>query len=474
MKRVAIIGGGLTGLTTAYYLQRLQTESGQPPLSITLIEARSHLGGKIETEYHDDFVIERGPDSFLERKQAAAELVTELGMEKELIRNETGQAYILKRGRLHPIPEGAVMGIPTRLAPFVTTSLISPLGKLRAAADLFLPPTSRDHDISVGQFFRRRLGDDVVTQVIEPLLSGIYAGDMNRLSLTATFPQFIEMEAQYRSLILGMKKTRPEAGRAKKKGQFLTLKKGLSSLVQALENSLRATCTLRTQTQVRHVVKTGQGYELTLRDGETLATDAVVMAVPHAVTQRLLGGSPYLDPLTKDIKPTTVATVALGYRKEDAPLQLEGTGFVVPRTEPTSITACTWTHKKWPHTTPANKALLRAYVGRSGNEEIVDLSDEEIVSLVREDIRAILSIDKEPLFYKVTRWRDSMPQYEVGHTAWLQTVRSHLYEHFPRLFVAGASYDGVGLPDCIESGKQAAENVFKQIARESKNHLLLG
>jgi oxygen-dependent protoporphyrinogen oxidase len=458
---VSIVGGGITGLSAAFYLQKLSREQALP-VDFTLIEASERLGGKIQTWRHEGFVIELGPDSFLERKASAVQLVADVGLKEELVRNNTGQAYIFHNNRLLPIPEGAVMGIPTRLMPFVHTQLISPLGKLRAAADLVLPGAAHRQDESVGHFFRRRLGDEVIENLIEPLLSGVYAGDIDKLSLLSTFPQFAQMEEKYRSLILAMKSTRPDSSRQEKpKGLFLTLRRGLESLVERIECLLPASAVVKNASVTRLHKREG-GYTLMLSSGQTVETDAVILAVPHAVTQEIVGAYADVPPLP-DAKPTTVATVAMAYPVEEVRLDLEGTGFVVPRKADTTITACTWTHRKWPHTTPEGKALLRCYIGKAGDEGIVHRSDEEILRTVLNDLQRIIRVGDNPDFFRITRWHQAMPQYIVGHQQWLKETTEKVNSTLPGVWLAGASYAGVGLPDCIDQGKKAVQDVFRYL-----------
>ncbi|MEW8986331.1 MAG: protoporphyrinogen oxidase, partial [Bacillus sp. (in: firmicutes)] len=242
-QRVVIIGGGITGLATAYYLQQ-QAIQQNLPFEVKLIEASHRLGGKMQTVVQDGYVIERGPDSFLERKHSAMRLAKEVGLDNKLVNNTAGQSFILANGRLYPMPGGSIMGIPTEVGPFITTHLFSVTGKMRAAADLIIPRSRGKEDQSLGHFFRRRLGDEVLENLIEPLLSGIYAGDIDQLSLQSTFPQFYQVEQKYRSLILGMRKSTPtkpkiSASSEKKKGQFLTVSTGLQSFVEAIEAKLQ-------------------------------------------------------------------------------------------------------------------------------------------------------------------------------------------------------------------------------------------
>ncbi|MBG9944286.1 protoporphyrinogen oxidase [Brevibacillus formosus] len=450
---ITIIGGGITGLAAAFYLQK-EIEAKGLPIRFQLLEEQGRLGGKIKTWRHEGFVIEQGPDSFLERKTSAAELAVDLGLANDLVRNSTGQAYIWHQDRLKAIPEGAVMGVPTKVMPFVTTDLISWPGKLRAALDLVLPASKGGGDISVGDFFRRRLGNEVIDNLIAPLLSGVYSGDLDNLSLLASFPQFAQMERQHRSLILAMKHSRPQAKtQGKPKGIFLTLKNGLQSFVEAIEKSLPEEV-ISKNTGVKELVKRPDGkYTLVLKNGETMETDTVLFTVPHAVAEPLF--RPYVQvPTLPQAKPHMVATIAMAFPESAIDLGMEGTGFIVPRNSGAKITACTWAHRKWPHTTPKNKALLRSFVGRAGEQSFMEQTDEEILEVVLRDLRKIMTIRAEPDFYNVSRLQNAIP-YVVGHQAWVQDVNNQLREKLPGVIVAGASYSGVGVPDCIDQGKKA-------------------
>ncbi|MBU9720710.1 MULTISPECIES: protoporphyrinogen oxidase [Bacillaceae] len=468
-KRVAIIGGGITGISAAFYLQR-EIENGLNA-EYVLYESSEKLGGKIQTEYRDGFVIELGPDSFLARKPSAAQLAKEVGIDGDLVRNSAGKSYILRDGTLYPMPGGAIFGIPTQWGPFLKTKLISPVGKIRAAGDLLRGRTSSDGgDQSLGSFFRRRLGNEVVDNLIDPLLSGIYAGDIDRISLQATFPHFQQIEAKYRSLIVGMKSSiakrqsgSPQGKKGgKSPGMFYSLKNGgLMSLVEAVESHL-GDCVKKNTKLISVKMDNSGSYLLEFEDGKTDTVDRVIFATPHHVTYEILKDHKAVSPLN-EIPSTSVATVVLAFEKEAIKKDIDGSGFVVASKKDYSITACTWTHKKWEHSTPEGYALLRGYVGRAGDEEIVYKSDEEIVEAVMKDLSKIMEIDGKPSFHIVKRWKKSMPQYEVGHLERLKQMYVDLHKELPNVHITGGAFKGIGIPDCINQGKETAEAVAKSL-----------
>ncbi|XUX07650.1 protoporphyrinogen oxidase [Sporosarcina sp. UB5] len=465
-KRVVIVGGGITGLSAAFYMQKTAREQNLP-IEVMLIEATNRLGGKIQTVRRDGFVVERGPDSFLIRKKSMDTFAKDLGLGGDLVRNATGQAYIHVNGQLQPIPGGSVMGIPTKVGPFLKSNLFSMAGKLRAAGDFVLPRSGIEGDQSLGHFFRRRFGTEIVDNLIEPLLSGVYAGDIDKMSLQSTFPQFYEVEKKHRSLILGMKKMTPKqvpqknGHGASQQGAFHSLRNGLESIVEAAEQHLEPG-TVRKGVRIVSIAKHGEQTSLELNTGETVVADSVIVTTGHMTASQLFAPYGLLEGL-KEIKTTSVATVALAFSAKNIVQDTEGTGFLVSRSSDFSITACTWVHRKWPTSTPEGKVLLRAFVGRVGEDAIVDLSDDEIERIVLEDLGKIITIKGKPDFTIITRFKEDRPQYRVGHRQRIDAARAELKEAFPNVKLAGASYDGVGLPDCINQGKAAVEEVIAEL-----------
>lgn len=463
---IVIIGGGITGLATAYYLQQ-EIERRHLPLRYTLVESSQRWGGKIDTFRKNGYVIERGPDSFLERKKYATQLCWDLGLKDELVNNKVGQAYIYHDHQLHPVPQGSVMGIPTNLESFLKSQLLSIEGKARGLEDLLLRPEMKQEDQSVGEFFRHRFGEEMVERIIEPLVTGVYGSSIDQLSLEATYPQYRELLLKYGSLIKAFSRMNNHATQSSK-GIFQTLKSGLLTMVEKMIQRLPADALIVNQ-ELKQLVKTAKGYRLIFNNGQRMVAQSVILTTPYLVTKRIL--YPYLDimPL-KQSAPTSVATIALAYAKKDLEIPFDGTGFIVPKRSSLHLTACTWVQKKWPHTTPEGKALLRCFVGRPGEDQIVDVSDEEIAEAVLNDLRQIkgIQIKKDPEFIVVRRMKKARPAYGVGHERWVKRVFQQMEKKLPQVYLAGSFYQGIGLPDCIKQGKEVTETIINSFTMKKK------
>ncbi|NEW05899.1 protoporphyrinogen oxidase [Paenibacillus sp. SYP-B3998] len=481
-KHIVVIGGGITGLTAAYELHKRFASIGQA-IQITLLEKSNKLGGAIQTLKRDGFVIEKGPDSFLARKPVVLNLSKELGLVNDLtgLSPTASKSSIYMNGKLHPMPAGLAMGIPTQIKPFVGTSLLSLSGKARASLDFLLPRKDKPGDESLGSLIERRLGKEVADRLVGPILAGIYAGDLNLLSTAATFPQLLDMEEKHRSLILGMLSSRSkqqtktpnsvgvELPPHLRSSMFLTYKGGLCTLVDHLNEELRRAGTLISLNSLVETISLQQeGYEIRLASGAQLTTDGIILSAPAEQASHVLqGASQRIFGALRQIPSVSVANVVMAFDQAQFKKPLQGSGFVVPRHEGLLITACTWTSVKWNHTAPKGKVLIRAYLGRWGDQTHLQLNDFELKQRVIKDLVRILGERVSPLFTEITRHTEAMSQYLVGHMERLRDIEEELHTLYPNLIIAGRSYRGVGIPDCIAQGKDAAERLFQQLHVES-------
>jgi oxygen-dependent protoporphyrinogen oxidase len=455
MSRVVVVGGGIAGLAAALRLERLR-----PGAEAVLIESRPRIGGTVLTERVDGFLIEGGPDSFLARKPRGIGLCEELGLMRRVIGRDArnGRTYVRLGTELRPLPEGLTGMIPTRLDALASSGILSPEGLDRFAREAELPAGPETGDESIAAFVTRRMGREAYERLVEPLMSGIYAGDGEQLSLAATFPNLRQLEREHGSVTRGLLAGRSASADAGP--PFVSLGGGMGDLVAALADRLVHTTivTGRTVVSVRRAAR-GTNYELDLADGETLAAQAVVLATPAHVTATLVAS---LDaPLAEahaGIPYASSAIATLAYRSEDLSRPLDGYGYVVPRIQDSDVLACTWTSSKWAERAPEGQSLLRVYLGRFGRRDVTVDSDEELLASARREIATTLLPRADPILARVHRWPRGMPQYVLGSLERLAAIERRLDEH-PGLAVAGAAYRGVGIPDCIASGEQAAERV---------------
>src|SRR5699024_3568825 len=461
MKKIAIVGGGITGLSAAFYLHKWSNEQGIP-LEIKLYEASNHHGGKVQTVKQAGFTMERGADSFLARKKPGMKLMEDLSLEDQLYRNKTGQSYVLVHNQLHKIPAGSYMGIPIQEGALLASEIMSEEGKARALAEVSQPKGPSVSDQSLGQFLRRRFGNELVDHLLAPLLSGIYSSNVDDMSLMTSFPHFYEYEQKYGSIIKGLREELPERrkGTGKKEGQFVSVQGGLTTVIEALEKELSSS--IQKDTAIQKIHQVNGAYTLYDNHENVYNEDGVILATPHRSVSSMFEQTEALTTLYT-IPVTSVANVVLVFNKEVIEKALDGTGFVVSRKSDVRITACTWTHEKWPAITSSDKALLRVYVGRPDDQEIVTYSDQEIIEIVRGDLQKVMNIEADPEYSMVTRWQHLMPQYTVGHKEKISQVNQAIASDFPGIFLAGASYNGVGLPDCIADGTKAAEAMLHYV-----------
>jgi oxygen-dependent protoporphyrinogen oxidase len=444
---IVIIGGGITGLAAAYEL----AARGVP---FQLFEASPRAGGLIRTDHVDGFTVEAGPDSMLAQKPAAIELCEAVGLGPRLITTTPPRtAFVLKKGRLHPLPSPSVLGIPTTWRGIAGYDLLPVLARARLAIEPLVPrPRRPGEDEAVGAFFRRRFGSASVGLIAEPLLGGIHAGDIESLSIASLFPRLLEAEARRGSVLRAFRQTH---GAIAADGLFRSLGAGMGDLVAAIERRLPPG-SIRCQSPVRDVSKDGPEWRVSA-DGAVVPARAVVIACPaHAAARVLAPLDQRVSELCAEVPYVSTASVALGWPRHAVKHPLAGSGFVVARAyNALRITACTWVSSKWSGRAPAGAVLLRAFAGGAHDPGAVELPDERLVDLVARELAGILGIEGPPLFSRVSRWHAAGAQHNVGQIARVAEIEARLARH-QGIFVAGSGFRSVGIPDCIADGREAA------------------
>ena len=480
--RIAVLGAGISGLSAAYRLNTLLKNAGNPGTKIDVWDKNSRVGGVLQTDHVDQYQIEQSADNFITTVPWGLDLCKELGLTDQLVQTnaEYRRTYVVRRGRLHLLPDGFLMLAPTKLWPMAVTPILSPLGKLRAGLELLIPSRKDDADESMAQFVRRRLGKEVFERLVEPLVSGVYAADMEKLSVLATLPRFREMEKQYGSLILAMQrqlKANRAAHLSEQSGarysMFVTLKKGLSFLCDTLTGRLPDGCVHLG----RPVVKMerfrldgtdARRWKLTDSAGRCEEYDAVICALPSHEAARLLGDA--LPELTKPLgriehQGTAIATFA--FHADQLKQEIRGMGFVVPTIERCPILAGSFSSLKYAHRAPAGRVLLRLFAGGARAPQMPDMDDERLVPLLLAELKKIVRIEGEPHLTMVSHWPRTMPQYHVGHLELVAEIEKQVAA-LPDFAIAGNAFHGVGIPNCSRSGQLAAEKILKQKS-ESKS-----
>lgn len=464
-----IVGGGIAGLAAAHRLVELSRDR-ELPLRFTLLEAGDRIGGVIGTERREDFLLELGPDSFISEKPWALALCRRLGLESELIgtRDEHRATFVVRDGRLEPLPEGFMLLAPTKLGPLLRSRIFSWPGKLRMALDLVLPRADQKDDESLGSFVRRRLGREALERVAQPLIGGIYTADPEQLSLAATMPRFLQMEKEHRSVIYAMwraARNRPQEAKNASGARwslFVTLRNGMQQFVDTLAPRL-SSGEVRRNSPVSALCQTDGHWTVVCEDGSALRAEGVVLATPAFQTAKIVRElNSQLAHLLAMITYSSAATVNLAYQRNQVPHPLNGFGFVVPYIERRVIIAGSFSSVKYAGRAPTDQVLLRAFVGGSLQSELFNLDDQAMEQAVRREFELLLGIRSAPLFCRIARYPDSMPQYFVGHLNLVDQIERHL-ACYPGLALAGNAYRGVGIADCVRSGEAAAESVLKSI-----------
>jgi oxygen-dependent protoporphyrinogen oxidase len=464
---VVIIGGGIAGLSAAWSLQTLADRQGDVP-DYTLLEAGDRWGGKIATERIDGFgatpfIVETGPDAFLTRKPWAYHLARELGLSETIIGTTPARhgTYVAWGGQLVPLPEGMPLLVPTRLGPFLRSPLFTLPGKLRVLLEPLVPPRRAPTDESVAAFVRRRLGGEMLDRLAEPLLGGIFNSDVDRQSLRATFPQFAALEDTHGSLLRGAharRATVPAATPALP--AFFSFPGGTQTLVDALVPKL--TGTLRLNAAVESITRAGERYRMVLASGASLTADVVIVATPAAVAGRLLRAvAPDTADALSAMRSSSIGTVSLAYRRADVAHPMNGHGIVIPRVARRRIDGVSWSSSKWSGRAPDGYALIRVFFGGPNSAETMTLDDAGVLAVVRDELCDLMGLTAEPVFHHFRRWQDAYPEYAVGHLERIARIEARLPD---TLILTGSAYRGIGVPDCIHQGEQAARSALKRVA----------
>lgn len=467
-RQIAVIGGGISGLAAAHRVHELA-----PAAAVTLFEASDRLGGVLQTERRDGWLIERSADMFTTREPWALDLCRRLGIADELIETDARyrRAFVVRRGRLMPVPEGFTLMSPARIWPIITTPILSPLGKLRMAAERLIPPAASDEDESLKSFVVRRFGLEAFQRLIQPLIGGIYTANPAKLSMAATLPQFVEMERKFGSVIRGMRATQPEVRSQEsgvsgaRYGQFVAPREGMQRLVETLAARLPAG-SIRLTEPVTHIHRSNFQWQIaTTKTSQPELFDELIVAAPAACTAKLLRTvDDELATLITCIPHAGCSLALVGVSRGQIEHPLNGFGFVVPAIEKRKIIAGSMASVKFPGRAPEGKVLLRIFIGGALQPELAELPDAEMRRVVLVELRELLGLAGEPELFEVARWPGMMPQYHVGHLDLVRRIEERAAA-LPHFALAGNAYRGVGIPFCIKSGEQAAERVLHSAER---------
>jgi oxygen-dependent protoporphyrinogen oxidase len=452
MKKVAIVGGGISGLSAAYELDK----SGNT--SYTLIDRSTRLGGVIQTNHVEGCTLEAGPDSFISQKPAALQLIKELGLADEVIgsNDHLRVTYVRRGGKLIPLPEGMMMMIPTKVWPMAKTPLLSWSTKIKMGLEYFRSPNGHYPDRSVGEFIRDHFGQETVDYLAEPLLAGVFGGDPEKLSAASTLPRIVEMEKKYGSLTkaaLSVKAPPAQPGAT----LFRTMKRGLSSLIDALQP--RQQVLLGNPVEAIERVSADGTYRVRIgADWLEGVTDVILTGPSYVAGSLIQSVDPTLSSLLTATGYASSATVTLAYKKSELNRELTGFGILVPGVERKRMRACTFVANKFSYRVAEGYEVIRCFLGGQSDEAVLEESDDQMIEIVKSELNELLGITAPPAFYRIQRWRKSMAQYTVGHAQRVAEIIAKAKE-IPGLHLAGNGYQGIGIPDCIEMGRAAAKKI---------------
>ncbi|ENQ3106478.1 protoporphyrinogen oxidase [Bacillus cereus] len=461
MNTVVVVGGGITGLSTMFYLERLKKDYNID-LKLILVEKEAYLGGKIHSVKENDFIMETGADSIVARNENVMPFVKELNLEDDMVYNETGISYIYSENTLHPIPADTVFGIPTSVESLFNSTLVSTKGKIIALKDFITKNKGFTKDTSLALFLESFLGKELVEKQISPVLSGVYSGKLNELTMASTLPYLLDYKNKYGSIIKGFEVNKKQFQATGNK-KFISFKGGLSTIVNRLEEVLTET-EIRKGVTTTNVSRVGNGYEISFSNQEKLKADYIVLAAPHDIAQAVLNSAELNSDFNK-FKNSSLISIYLGFEIPDNQLPADGTGFIVSENGNLYCDACTWTSRKWKHTSKKQNLLVRMFYKSSNPayEKIKNNSKEEFIQVALSDIKKSLGIQGEPQIVEVTNWKDLMPNYHLEHNQAVQSLNEKLSAAFPNVYLAGASYYGVGIGACIGNGKNTADKIMKAL-----------
>lgn len=457
VKTVVVVGGGITGLSTMYYLQKIKKEQNLE-MNFLLVEAKETLGGKIHSIKKDNFIMETGADSIVARNQNVLPFVKELQLEEELIFNATGVSYIHTYNQLLEIPKDSVFGIPMTIESLFSSKLISTKGKLEALKDLFRQNKQFTKESSIGEVLEYFFGRELVEKQIAPVLSGVYSGSLDSLTMASTLPYLLDYKEEYGSIIRGLGKNKSKFQSAANK-KFISFKNGLSTIINRLEEVLTEV-TIKKGTSITSIEKVQAKYILTFDNMESIEADMVVLSTPHDASQKILNSEELHQDFNK-LENSSNITMYLAYDIPDEVLPKDGTGFIVAKDSELICNACTWTSRKWEHTSENKELLLRVFYKKSNPayDQLNALSDEELVKVAMQDIEKSLGITEKPKSYEITKWNDLMPVYSLSHKEAIDQLNKKIAALFPNILLAGCSYYGVGIAACIANGQDTAKKI---------------
>lgn len=458
MKTVLVIGGGITGAAAMFELHKWK-QANNADIRLILAESAEELGGKIRTVRENGFIMEAGADSIVTRKTLGMSFIQELGLEDQVVYNAAGKAYIYTAGELKQIPADCVFGIPSSIQSLAESTLVSAEGKVEALKDLYTANETFTKDDSIGEFLEHFLGKELVAKQIAPVLSGVYSGDLKDLTISTTFPSILQYKNEYGSIIKGL-----EANKAKFQSsgerRFLSFKEGLHTLIDAYEQKFE-NAEVWKGNRAESIEKANSGYKVTFVNGEIVEADHIILSIPHFAAKQLLSEEEVQTQLAV-MKDSSLISVYIGFDVPDEILPEDGTGFISADMDGLNCNACTWSSRKWGHTSEKGNLLVRMFYKTTHPKfaEIKNLTEKHLLDLTLADIAKSLNITEQPLSYEITKWTDNMPTYTLKHPQIVQDLEKKMEQYYPGVYLAGCSYYGVSLPDCIENGEQTAKKII--------------